>query len=101
MTKITNLKSDEFKQLVYSLFYGLTFFFLYLTLGYLAGRLAVGITSGLINGSLIFLLNSNIPTSKFWDPLETKREKLNNYVWWISVCIFSYLIYGTFTFIAI
>ena len=101
MTKQIKSKSDTNKQLIYSLSYGLVFSVFYLILGNTAGRLTVGIASGLINGTLVFILNNTIFPSKFWDPLETRREKLDNYLWWIGVCIFTYITYGIITYIAI
>ncbi|MHA2097097.1 MAG: hypothetical protein ACW99A_00315 [Candidatus Kariarchaeaceae archaeon] len=90
----TSPTNKQSKQLLYSIFYGIVFFFLYFVLGYVSKRTIAGIVSGLVNGSLIFILNYIIPVDKFWTPLETKREKTDNYIWWTSVLIFTYIIYG-------
>lgn len=94
-----SIENNRSKQILYSVLFGLVFFSSYLILGYIAERIIVGIVSGLINGLVIFWLNYVIPVDKFWTPLETKREKINNYIWWSSVLFFTYLTYGIISFL--
>jgi len=71
--------NNRLKQLLYCSLFGVVFFSWYFVLGYSADWIIVGIVSGLINGTIIFLLNYSIPVDQFWTPLEAKREKIDNY----------------------
>lgn len=98
--KLENLiENNQSRQLLYSVIFGLVFFIFYFVLGYIAGRITVGIVSGLINSLVIFWFNYTIPVDKFWTPLLTKREKIDNYIWWLSIIIFTYLTYGVISFL--
>lgn len=99
MTFENLIENNRSKQLLYSAIFGLVFFSFYFIFGYIVERIIVGIVSGLINGLVIFLLNYAIPVDKFWTSLLTKREKIDNYIWWFSVLIFTYLTYGVVSFL--
>ncbi len=87
------------KQTQLSLVYGIVFLILYFSIGISYDHMLVGIISGTINGIFIFYLNYSLPSERFWGVLKTRKERWDNFVIWISVFIFTLIIYGLTLFI--
>lgn len=92
-------EKNDAKQTQLSLFYGIVFFVLYLSIGFSFDHYYVGVISGIINGTFIFYLNYALPPKKFWSVLKTRRERWDNFVIWAAVFIFTLIIYGLILFI--